>query len=55
MSDNNAEPRKRGRPPLPMPEPIDDTPENVARAILNVPPKKPGEWRYLKEWTQRKR
>ena len=24
--------KKRGRPPKPMPEPIDDTPENVARA-----------------------
>ena len=31
----------------PMPEPIPDTPENVARAIMQNPPKK--EWRYLKE------
>ena len=29
-----------------MPEPIPDTPENVARAIMQGPPKK--EWRYLK-------
>ena len=37
-------------PPPPayqMPEPIPDTPENVARAIMQGPPKK--EWRYLKE------
>jgi hypothetical protein len=37
-------------PPPPayqMPEPIPDTPENVARAIMQGPPKK--EWRYLKD------
>ena len=32
-----------------MPEPIPDTPENVAKAILSTPPKKEGEWEYLKE------
>ena len=32
-----------------MPEPIDDSPENVARAILNTPPKKKDEWRFLKD------
>ena len=32
--------RKRGRPPvLPQPEPIPDTPANVARAIMQGPPK----------------
>lgn len=36
-----------GRPPNPMPEPIPDTPENVARAVLNTRPKK--EWDYLKK------
>ena len=45
---------KRGRPPLPMPEPIPDTPENIARAILNTPPKKPHEWDYLKKYGQQK-
>ena len=30
-----------------MPEPIDDTPENVAKAILSSPPKK--NWRYEKQ------
>lgn len=29
-----------------MPEPIPDTPENVAKALMNIPPKKPGDWRY---------
>ncbi len=41
--------RRIGRPPLSMPEPIPDTPENVARAILNTPPKPESEWRYLRE------
>ena len=27
--------------------PIDDTPENVAMAILSSPPKKRHEWKYL--------
>ena len=34
-------------PAYQMPEPIPDTPENVALAIMKGPPKK--EWRYLKE------
>lgn len=36
----------QGRPQRPMPEPIPDTPENVARALLNTPPKQ--DWEYLK-------
>ena len=32
-----------------MPETIPDTPENVARALLNTPPKKPAEWDYLRK------
>ena len=39
---------KRGRPPLPMPEPIPDTPENIARAIMRRPPKR--DWDYLKRF-----
>ncbi len=35
---------KGGRPPKPMPEPIPDTPENVARLIMKGPPKK--DWRF---------
>ena len=32
-----------------MPAQIPDTPENVARALLNAPPKKPAEWNYLRK------
>jgi hypothetical protein len=32
-----------------MPEQIPDTPENVARALLNTPPKKDEDWDYLKD------
>ncbi len=39
--------RTRGRPVKnTMPEPIPDTPENIARAIMRGPPKK--EWDYMK-------
>ena len=39
--------RPRGRPvEKSLPEPIDDSPENVMRSILSTPPKKDGEWRY---------
>lgn len=43
-----------GRPkpkPLPrrtLPPPLPDTPENVARAVLSTPPKKPEEWDYVR-------
>ena len=40
--------RSRGRPPLPMPDPIHDSPENVARALMTGKPKRPNEWRYMK-------
>ena len=46
MEKKQSAKRSVGRPPLPMPAPIPDTPENVMRAIVNTPPKK--EWRYLK-------
>ena len=36
----SREPRK------PLPEPIPDTPENVAAALMGSPPRKPDEWRY---------
>ena len=43
-------PRRTGRPvENPMPDPIPDTPENVALALVNTPPKAEGEWDYLKE------
>ena len=41
---------KRGRPvKRAMPEPIPDTPKNIMKAVLNTPPKKRGEWDYLKD------
>lgn len=43
--------KRRQRPkrrPRPMPPPIPDTPENVAKAVLNTPPRKPDEWEYMK-------
>lgn len=41
--------RKRGRPrTLVMPERIDASPEEIARAVLSAPPKRADEWRYLK-------
>ena len=30
-----------------MPEPIDTTPEEVAKSILSTPPKKPHEWQFM--------
>lgn len=40
--------RSLGRPALSMPDPIPDTPENVAQAILSTPPKAPKDWQFLK-------
>ena len=38
--------RKRGRPPeLKMPEPLPDTPEAIALACMQGPPKR--DWEYL--------
>ena len=47
-----ADPRPKrpvGRPPLEFPDPIPDTPENIARAVLNTKPKRRGEWRFEKK------
>ena len=45
-----GEKRGRGRPvEKEMPEPIPDTPENVARALLSTPPKEDGDWDYMKD------
>ena len=32
-----------------MPEPIPDTPENIARAMLETPPKKTEDWRHVRD------
>ena len=41
--------KKRGRPAKPMPEPLPDTSENVAKALLKTPPKKQTDWKYIKK------
>ena len=40
---------KRKRRKRRMPEPIPDSPESVARAILGTPPKARDEWRFTQE------
>lgn len=41
--------RKRGRPvEKPVPAPIPDSPENVLRALVTVPPRREDEWDHLK-------
>ena len=43
--------RKLGRPSkYVMPPQIDDTPENVMRALVNSPPRKPDEWRFMQDF-----
>jgi len=45
-----SQPKRRGRPiEKPMAEPIPDTPENIARAVLGTAPKKRDEWDYMKK------
>ena len=42
--------RKRGRPVvLKMPKLISDTPENIARAVLESPKTPTGGWKYMKK------
>ena len=46
----NDKPKPRGRPvEYPLPAPIPDSPENIARALLATPPKKRSEWRHVRE------
>ena len=52
FSTAKQEARKVGRPGLAMPEPIPDTPENVAKAILSTPPKKRDEWKFMQARSQ---
>ena len=45
--------KAKGRPvKYTMPEQIDDTPENVARALMRTPPRKPDEWKFMQEFRQ---
>ena len=46
---------KDARRRLVMPEQIPDTPENVARALMSTPPKRPDEWDYMKASAKAKR
>ena len=46
-SEAKQEARKAGRPALAVPEPINNTSEIVAKAILPAPPKKRNEWRLI--------
>ena len=48
-ADSSIRRKQRGRPPKPMPEPIPDTPESVLRALLDAPPRKKSEWKYLQQ------
>lgn len=51
-SEAKQEARKAGRPPLAMPEPINDTPENVAKATLSTLHRKRGEWKFMQARSQ---
>ena len=35
-----------------MPEPINKSMDEIAEVVLNVPPKKPDEWRYASRYHQ---
>ena len=52
MTDKSNKPpqRPRGRSRThSMPDPIPDTPQNVARALMTTPPPKESEWQYLRD------
>ena len=50
MTDQEDKPKRgRGRPvEKPIADQIPDTPENIMRAVLETPPKREDEWKYLK-------
>ena len=41
--------RPVGRPPLELPDPIPDSPKNIARIISHTKPKGRGNWRFEKK------
>ncbi len=52
MFDKSSKPpqRPRGRPRThSMPDPIPDSPQNVARILMTTPPPKDSEWQYLRD------
>ena len=51
MPEKNEQKRRRGRPAkYVMPEPIDATPEQLAKAVLFTPPKKPQDWKFMRDF-----
>ena len=47
---STEQPKPRDRPiEKPMPNPILDTPENIALALVTAPPKAGDVWNYLKK------
>ena len=47
---------KLGRPiEREIPEPIDASPEEIARVVMNTPPKREGEWDYQKRHRESQR
>ena len=46
---NKSQSKKRGRPETRWVK-IDATPEEVAKAILSTPPKKPHEWKFMQDY-----
>lgn len=45
-----AKKKRAVRPPWPKPKPVEEaTPEEMAFALLNTPPKRDDEWKYLKQ------
>ena len=49
MKEKKKKSKSTGRPPKPMPERIDDTPENIMRVLVSTPPKKSTDWDYLRK------
>ena len=47
MVQTKKEKKPVGRPPRQFPEPVDMTPEELAKKVLSMPMKK--DWRYLKK------
>ena len=53
MDNERRTKKSAGRPRThPMPDPIPDTPENVARVLMTTKPKRHDEWEYLKNQSE---
>ena len=50
MAKTKESEQPRGRPvEHKLPEPIPDTPENIMKALLNTPPRKREDWKFVQE------